>query len=111
MPAARRRLLGVERRAVRRRAAEPDREDERGGQLAAAGDLGELFEFAGRAERGERVGEGTAERFVYPVRAGCGSGPSGVCDDPDDKDVGLGRSGADSLVERETVTLPMLLHP
>ena len=75
------------------RAAEPDREDQRGGQLAAAGDLGELIGFAGSAKRGERVGEGPAERFVNAVRAGCDARAVRGLRNPDDKDVGLGRSG------------------
>jgi hypothetical protein len=42
-------FLGVKRGIVLRRAAEPYRQDQRNGQLPAAGDLGELFGFSSRA--------------------------------------------------------------
>ena len=90
VPAARRRFSTSKASPPSAAAAEPDREDQRGGQLAAAGDLGELFEFAGRAKGGERVGEGTAERFVYAVRAGCDARAVRGLRNPDDKDVSLG---------------------
>ena len=84
--------LSVIGRVAVRRAAEPDREDQRGGQLTAAGDLGELIGFAGSAKRGERVGEGPAERFVNAVRAGCDARAVRGLRNPDDKDVSIGRA-------------------
>src|SRR6202012_5361200 len=65
-------LFLVEGGAFFRRAAKAHCENERGGELAAARDLGEFLEFAGSAKRGERVGEGTAERLVHSGEAGCG---------------------------------------
>ena len=111
-PPARRSRSASNARALGRRLAEPDREHERGGQLAAAGNLGELLELARRAKCGERVGEGTAERLIDPGEPGCGcSGRPEVWITPMTRTSASAVSGADSLVARETVTKPMLLHP
>ncbi len=110
-PAARRSRSASYGVAVGGALAQPHREHQGGRQLPAAGDLADFLEFAGGAERGSALGEGTAERLVDSGETGCGGRAGWGLQTPMTRTSASAVSGADSLVAMETVTKPSLLHP